>query len=86
MDNVADKSTDGKSIGGKWTRRGLITAGVVAGGALVVGVALRPGYRTGKLAPLTEADNEYLVNTWVMIDTLGDGAGCTNGAGADAGG
>ena len=30
---------------GKWTRRGLITAGVLAGGTLVVGVAIRPGHR-----------------------------------------
>ena len=35
---------------GKWTRRALITSGVVAGGGLIVGVALRPGHRTPKLA------------------------------------
>ncbi|MGI9326982.1 MAG: molybdopterin cofactor-binding domain-containing protein [Pseudomonadales bacterium] len=54
---------------GKWTRRGLITAGVLSGGALVVGVALRPGHRTPKLAPLVTDSGETLVNAWVKIDT-----------------
>jgi len=27
----------------KWTRRGFITAGIISCGALVVGVAVRPG-------------------------------------------
>ena len=31
---------------GKWTRRAFITTGVVAGGGLAVGVALRPGHRS----------------------------------------
>ena len=52
---------------GKWTRRGLITAGVVTGGAFVVGVAIRPGQRAGELAPLVAGDGETLVNTWVKI-------------------
>ena len=52
---------------GKWTRRGLITAGVVAGGALAVGVAIRPGHRVPKLAPLVAGEGEQLINTWVMI-------------------
>ena len=52
---------------GKWTRRGLITAGVVTGGALVVGVAIRPGHRAPKLAPLVTQDGEALVNVWVKI-------------------
>lgn len=54
-------------FGGKWTRRGLITAGVVAGGALAVGVAIRPGHRTPDLAPLAAGKGETLVNTWVKI-------------------
>jgi len=53
---------------GKWTRRGVITAGVVAGGALVVGVAIRPGNRAQKLAPLVTEGNETLVSAWVKID------------------
>ena len=53
---------------GKWTRRGVITAGVVAGGALVVGVAIRPGNRAQKLAPLVTEGEEILVSAWVKID------------------
>lgn len=52
---------------GKWTRRGLITAGVVAGGALAVGVAIRPGHRVPKLSPLVAGEGEQLINTWVLI-------------------
>ena len=36
---------------GKWTRRGFIGAGLLGGGALVVGVAIRPGQRAPELAP-----------------------------------
>ena len=53
---------------GKWTRRGVITAGVVAGGALVVGVAIRPGNRARKLSPLVTQGDETLVSAWVKID------------------
>lgn len=53
---------------GKWTRRGVITAGVVGGGALVVGVALRPGQRAPTVAGLVTDGDETLVNTWVKID------------------
>jgi isoquinoline 1-oxidoreductase subunit beta len=52
---------------GKWTRRALITSGVVAGGALVVGVAIRPGHRELKLAPLVAGDDEVLLHAWVKI-------------------
>ncbi len=52
---------------GKWTRRGFITAGVVGGGALVVGVAIRPGNQNESLAPLVTEGGENLVNTWVKI-------------------
>jgi isoquinoline 1-oxidoreductase beta subunit len=53
---------------GKWTRRGFITAGVVGGAALVVGVALRPGTRHQELAKYVTVDGENLVNAWVKID------------------
>ena len=53
---------------GKWTRRGFITAGVVGGSALIVGVALRPGNRAPDLAKLTTKGSEALVNAWVKID------------------
>ncbi|MCB1684140.1 MAG: molybdopterin cofactor-binding domain-containing protein [Pseudomonadales bacterium] len=52
---------------GKWTRRGFIAAGTVAGGALIVGVALRPGNRNSKLAPLVTGDGEALINTFVKV-------------------
>ena len=52
---------------GKWTRRGFIAAGTVAGGALVVGVVLRPGNRNSKLAPLVAGDDEALVNAFVKV-------------------
>ncbi len=54
---------------GKWTRRGFITAGVVAGGGFIVGVAIRPGNRTGELGPLVSNEDEILINSWVKIDT-----------------
>jgi isoquinoline 1-oxidoreductase beta subunit len=52
---------------GKWTRRAFIASGVVAGGALVVGVAIRPGDRRSDLADLVTDDGEQLIHTWVKI-------------------
>ncbi|MFT5656316.1 MAG: isoquinoline 1-oxidoreductase beta subunit [Arenicella sp.] len=52
---------------GKLTRRTFITAGVLVGGGLIVGVAIRPGNRTPNLAKLVENDDETLVNAWVKI-------------------
>ena len=58
--------------GRKWTRRGFIGAGAVAGlaagGALVVGVAIRPGDRTDELAKYAASEGESLLTTWVKID------------------
>ncbi|MEP3889818.1 MAG: molybdopterin cofactor-binding domain-containing protein [Hellea sp.] len=51
----------------KWSRRGFISAGVVAGGALMVGVAIRPGDRTGKLAKFVEGEDENLLTAWVKL-------------------
>lgn len=53
---------------GKWTRRGFITAGVVAGSALVIGVGIRPGKRHQALAQYVAGEDETLINTWVKID------------------
>ncbi len=54
----------------KWSRRGFIGAGVAAGGALIIGVAVRPGNPIDKLAPLVaNGEGEQLVNSWVKIDT-----------------
>jgi isoquinoline 1-oxidoreductase beta subunit len=52
---------------GRWTRRGFIGAGLVAGGALVVGVAIRPGDRTGTLEKYVAGEGEHLVAAWVKI-------------------
>ena len=53
----------------KWTRRAFIGAGVITGGALLVGVAIRPGRRVDKLAALVEGEDETLVHAFIKIDT-----------------
>lgn len=53
---------------GKWTRRGFITAGVLTGGVLAIGVGIREGHRAPKLAGMMEGEGETLVNVWVKID------------------
>ena len=53
----------------KWSRRGFIGAGVLAGGGLLIGVAVRPGNPIGALAPKVAAgEGEQLINSWVKID------------------
>ena len=52
---------------GKWTRRAVITAGVLAGGAVVIGVAIRPGNRAGKVGPLIAGEDETVMNVWLKI-------------------
>ena len=52
----------------KWTRRGFITAGVVGGSALVIGVAIRPGHQASKVAKYVVDEGESLVNAWIKID------------------
>ena len=60
-----------ESFGRKWTRRSFMGAGAVAGlaasGALIVGIAIRPGDRTDKLAKLATEDGEQLISTWVKV-------------------
>lgn len=51
----------------KWTRRAFLTTGVIVGGGLVVGVAIRPGNRAKDLAPYVVRDGETLVHTWVKL-------------------
>ena len=51
----------------KWTRRAFITTGVLAGGAVIVGVAIRPGNRNAKLAQLVAGSDEALVHVWAKI-------------------
>ena len=52
---------------GDWTRRAVIGAGVTAAGALLVGVAIRPGRRHAQLADLVARDGETLVGAYVKI-------------------
>lgn len=51
----------------KITRRSFITAGILSSGALIVGVAIRPGHRVPSLKNLVAQDDEMLVNAWVKI-------------------
>ena len=53
---------------GKWTRRGFITAGVIAGGGLILGASLPLGHRAPKLAHLVAGADETLVSAWVKLD------------------
>lgn len=53
---------------GKWTRRAFLSTGVLAGGALAVGVGIRPGHRAPKLAGQVTRGDEVLVSSWVKID------------------
>ncbi len=63
-----DMAKPPRSRAAKWTRRGFIGAGVLAGGALIVGVAVRPGNPVGKLGPIVAGgEGEQLVNSWVKI-------------------
>ena len=54
---------------GKWTRRAFLTTGVLAGGALVVGVAIRPGRHSAGLASAVSSGDEVVVSSWVKIDS-----------------
>jgi isoquinoline 1-oxidoreductase beta subunit len=51
----------------KWTRRAFIGAGVLAGGTLVIGIAIRPGNRASKVAGLIGKEGETVMNIWLKI-------------------
>lgn len=51
----------------KWTRRAFITSGLVAGGGLAVGVALRPGNRVEKLSGLVGSEGGELVHAYIKL-------------------
>ena len=58
-----------RSRAAKWTRRGFIGAGVLAGGALVIGVGVRPGNPVDRLGPVVAGGKgEQLINSWLKID------------------
>ena len=52
---------------GKWTRRAFITTGVLAGGVVVFGVAIRRGDRAGKVHGLVANDGDTLFDVWLKI-------------------
>lgn len=52
---------------GKWTRRAFIGAGVVAGGGLLVGVAIRPGNRSAELSKYVVDSGETMLHTWLKL-------------------
>jgi isoquinoline 1-oxidoreductase beta subunit len=52
---------------GKWTRRAFITSGVLAGGVVVLGVAIRPGNRANKVKNLVASEEDAMFNVWVKI-------------------
>jgi isoquinoline 1-oxidoreductase subunit beta len=51
----------------KWTRRAFIGAGVLAGGTLVLGIAIRPGNRASKIAGIIASKGETVINIWLKI-------------------
>ncbi|WP_374283045.1 molybdopterin cofactor-binding domain-containing protein [Novosphingobium sp.] len=64
-----DMTKPPRSRAAKWTRRGFIGAGVLAGSALVIGVGVRPGNPVGKLGPVVAGGKgEQLINSWLKID------------------
>jgi isoquinoline 1-oxidoreductase beta subunit len=54
---------------GKWTRRAFLTTGVIAGGGLIVGVAMRPGNQAGEMSDLLGDDGGQFVHAYVRIDS-----------------
>ena len=54
---------------GKWTRRAFLTTGVIAGGGLIVGVAMRPGNQAGEMSDLLGDDGGQFVHAYVRSDS-----------------
>lgn len=51
----------------KWSRRAFLSAGVLAGGVVVFGIAIRPGNRARKVAGLIASPDETVFNVWLKI-------------------
>lgn len=51
----------------KWTRRVFVTTGVLAGGAVIFGIAIRPGNRASKVSRLIAGKDETVLNIWLKI-------------------
>ena len=54
---------------GKWTRRAFLCAGSLAGGGVLIGVAIRPGNIAHKINDMIADEGEYLVHAFVKIDS-----------------
>mgnify|MGYP001179528389 CR=1 FL=1 len=52
---------------GKWSRRAFITIGVLAGGAVVFGVAIRRGNPVDRVSDFMASDDETMLNVWLKI-------------------
>ncbi|MFT6039487.1 MAG: isoquinoline 1-oxidoreductase beta subunit, partial [Candidatus Azotimanducaceae bacterium] len=52
-----------------WTRRAFLTTAAIAGGGVLIGVALRPGNRAGELSELVGSEGGTLVSAYVKIDS-----------------
>ena len=53
---------------GKWTRRGVLSAGVLGGTGLVIGIAVRPGNPTETAGHLVAGEGENLLHIYLKID------------------
>ena len=53
---------------GKWTRRGVLSAGVLGGTGLVIGIAVRPGNPTETAGHLVTGEGENLLHIYLKID------------------
>jgi isoquinoline 1-oxidoreductase beta subunit len=53
----------------KWTRRAFITTGVLAGSTLIVGIAIRPGNRSAKVAQLISEPGDTVINIYLKISS-----------------
>ena len=54
---------------GKWTRRGVLSAGVLGGTGLVIGIAVRPGNPTETVGHLVAGEGENLLHIYLKIDS-----------------
>ena len=54
---------------GKWTRRGVLSAGVLGGTGLVIGIAVRPGNPTETAGHLVAGEGENLLHIYLKIDS-----------------
>ena len=51
----------------KWTRRAFIATGVLTGGTLILGIAIRPGNRSSKVVKLIADKGDTVFNIWLKI-------------------